>query len=199
MNNFDYKLVRRYDTQAEFSSVNYLCKDNYVHVRLRRYGDKQMHISGFEAKLTFLLTFLINKVANDILSISMIKMSEDREKYQVIWNSCLDCLKTTKEYKDIECVLSTVMRNYKGIKILPMYSLKHGAKNAFDLLGECVDSPFSKMTDVFDCGDIYGFGDIVDFLFNNNVEVYIENKTIIDDSKFIRKYAEKEDEVESLW
>lgn len=198
MNNLDYKIVRKYAEHTDFSATNYLCKDNYVHVRLKKYGDKPLHICGFEAKLTFLLTALIQLKVGSSLDLAMVDRAESKENYQEIWEHCLASLKSTKEYKDVEYVLKTVFANFKGVKILPMYSLKNKPKNAFSLLGGCDNFPCAMMSDVLDCGMYYDFTDIVDFLLNNNVEVYIEEHTEVDDSKYINKYTEKVETIH-LW
>ena len=198
MSNLVYKMVRTYAEHTKVSTVDYLCKDKYIHIRLRKFGDKVQQLIGFEDKLTFLITTLMQNKVNSILELSKIKLSENKEKYQEIWKQCLECLKSSKEFKDIECVLKEVYQNYKGMKILPMYSLKNKPKNAFDLLGSCENIPSTEMKFILDCDIRYDFLDIADFLFDDNLEIHIEKENQVDNSKFINKYKEK-DNCLSLW
>jgi len=198
MSNLVYKMVRTYAEHTKVSMVDYLCKDRYIHIRLRRFGDKAQQLIGFEDKLTFLITTLILNKVDGILELSKVKLSESKENYQEIWKQCLECLKSSKEFKDIECVLKEVFKDYKGMKILPMYSLKNKPKNAFDLLGSCDNLPSTEMKFILDCDIRYNFLDIADFLFDNNLEIHIEKENIVDDSKFINKYKEKDDDY-NLW
>ena len=198
MSNLVYKLVKTYGDGFSPSNVNYLCKDNYIHIRLDKFGAKPQHINGFEGKLTFLLTLLMQEKSKEIVYISQIDEWKDKAQYQKRWKECLEHLKSTKEYKDIEYVLKNTFDNFKGIKILPRYSLKHKPESAFDLLGGC-DNLFNKdMSYILDCFK-YDFMDIVEFLFDNNLEIYIEKVNKVDDSKYINKYKEKEDVGPNLW
>ena len=192
MTNLVYKRVKTFSQDSfEYSQVNYLCKDNYVHIRLGRFGDKPQKICGFENKLTLLLTLVMRNKVSESLNLSQLKLSESKENYQEIWKQCVDCLKSSKEYKDIEYVIKTVYEDCKGIKLLPMYSIKHKPKNAFDLLGDCINLPDdANIFSVLECDMHYEFADILDFLFNNNVAIYIEPQHKVDDTKFVNKYTE---------
>lgn len=45
----------------------YLCKDGTLRVRLRKYGDRKERIVGFKDKLRFLLTYLTNYYAREVM------------------------------------------------------------------------------------------------------------------------------------
>ncbi len=191
-----YKFVRTHNTSFFNSGTNFLCKDGYVHIRLGRFGDKKQKVSGFEQKLTFLITYLINEVASGHFSTLEIQKSLDSSTYEEFFNKCLEILRGHFMYKDILYTIGEIFLNFKGIKILPYYSLKHKPKSAFDLLGSCslVESDMN-ICDIFDLDikeDLYGF------LFDDNFEIYIEEQTKIDESKYINKYKEKEDYID-LW
>lgn len=198
-NNLVYKFVRVLDDFSYSSDVNFLCKDNYIHIRLKRFGHKKEHLVGFESKLTFLLTLMMNNAINHHITTLQAKLSQDKENYKKIWENCLECLKSTTDYILLEDVLRVMFKEYKGLKILPMYSLKYKPNNAFDLLGECYGLPTSTISidyllrnEIKD--DLYGF------LFDNNVEIYIETKSNIDDSKFIKKHSkQKKEPYVNLW
>ena len=47
------------DLAIDSDNLKYLCRDNKIHIRFRDYNKKQV-IRGFESKLTYLLTYLMN-------------------------------------------------------------------------------------------------------------------------------------------
>ncbi len=199
-NKLVYKFVRTLDETSFSSDVNFLCKDNYVHIRLKRFGYKKEHISGFESKLTFLLTLMMINAVNEHITTVQAKLSQDKENYKELWESCLNCLKSSKEFKDLDWFLCTMFESYKGLKILPMYSLKYKPKNAYDLLGDCYglsQLSIERLLRVELKDDLYGF------LFDNSLEIYIEESHDVDDSKFIKKHlinrTNKKETYINLW
>ena len=196
MKNLVYKFVRTLNPEVFGSNINYLYKDNYVHCRLGIYGDKKQRISGFESKLAFLLTFMMNESVNKHLSLSKIQFGDDKENYQEIWNQCLGLLKSMSAYQDLEYTLEKTLIGFKGIKILPMYSLKHKPKNAYELLGICKN--MSSKVDLNYLLDVEIKDDLYGFLFDENFEILIEEESVVDNSKFIRKHKEKKEDT-NLW
>lgn len=168
--------------------INYLYKDGYVHVRLATFGTKKECIVGFERKLTFYLTYLMQKEVQSILDLPSIKEARDKKNYQEIWKKCLECLKNSATYRLLDNYFEEYLGQfgYKGIKILPVYSLKNKPKDAFDLLGEVKDAPSLKG---------FSYSD----LFRDSFEISIEEERIVDNSKFARKHKEKSIDTYQLW
>ena len=168
--------------------INYLYKDNYVHVRLDTFGKEKELIVGFERKLAFYLTYLMQKEVQSILDLPSIKEARDKKNYQEIWKKCLACLKNSTTYKLLDEYFDEYLGQfgYKGIKILPVYSLKNKPKDAFDLLGEVKDAP--SLSGISFCD-----------LFRDSFEISVEEERIVDHSKFARKHKEKSINTYQLW
>ena len=47
------------EVKSDLLDINFLCHDNKVHIRLRDYSKAEV-LKGFEAKLTYLITYLFN-------------------------------------------------------------------------------------------------------------------------------------------
>lgn len=168
--------------------INYLYKDGYVHVRLDTFGNEKERIVGFERKLAFYLTYVMQREVQSILDLPSIKEARDKNNYQEIWKKCLACLKNSSIYKALDSYFEEYLGQfgYKGIKILPAYSLKNKPKDAFDLLGEVKDVP---------CLAGISFSE----LFIDSFEISIEEERIVDHSKFARKHKEKSVNTYQLW
>ena len=168
--------------------INYLYKDGYVHVRLDTFGNEKERIVGFERKLAFYLTYLMQREVQSILDLPSIKEARDKKNYQEIWKKCLACLKNSTIYKALDSYFEEHLGQfgYKGIKILPAYSSKNKPKDAFDLLGEVKDIPF-----------LAGFS--FSELFIDSFEISIEEERIVDHGKFNRKHKEKHNDTYQLW
>ena len=196
MNDLVYRFTNVFSERQNYAEVNYLCKDNFIHIRLRRFGDRVERISGFESKLTFLITLLMLNTFNQQITTEQLEMSNNKNNYQEIWKSCLESLKSSGNYKAIETFLTQTL-GAKGIKILPAYSLKKKPKNAYDLLGKC--NNFSSEVLLSNLIDTYinPFG-IAEYLYNDNLEISIEKRREVDNSKFINKYKDKSNDI-NLW
>ena len=89
-----YSVLYTPDTKTN-SQLNYVCSDKKIHVRFRDFNDEQI-ISGFEKKLTYLFTYLVNFskikelfgvcspeiVMQALLDSSDVKQIEDDLKYK---------------------------------------------------------------------------------------------------------------------
>ena len=45
--------------KTNIDNLKYICRDNKIHIRFKDYNKKQV-IKGVEAKLTYLITYLMN-------------------------------------------------------------------------------------------------------------------------------------------
>lgn len=195
MNNLVYRFSKCIPGK-KYPDVNFLYKDKKVHVRLGFYGNKKQHIRGFEAKLAFFMTLSMQREVKSILDLPSIKEARDRNNYQEIWEKCLACLKQGAGYQYANDLFYCELPNYSGMKILPAYSLKNRPKDAFDLLGEVVGLDDESLKEEL------VFNDLKDLLFNDAVEISIEECKDVDNSKFVRKHTkdrEKLSDAYQLW
>lgn len=97
----------------------YLCKDNKIHIRLKQYNKKEK-ISGFEQKLTFLITFILQ---DEILSQTNLYLSQLKENKNnssgIEWDDFITMfINNSANIKELDRLLKTCILNYKGLLIL---------------------------------------------------------------------------------
>lgn len=106
--NLTYKLIytpsRDGGVGVEETNINFLCTDKRLHIRLREYTEEEV-ISGFIAKLTYLITYLVNYTNNT-------------EESEVFINSIIEN--------------AFHQSDFKGVKIYPCYRrLKNYSKKGY--------------------------------------------------------------------
>ena len=106
----------KYRSAIERENVNYICADNKIHIRFRDYNSYK-RIYGFEAKLTYLLTYLMNysylptvirRYDDNVLISDFLKTSDLRQVYLAIKNftnhSNFRGFKAAKNYRKNNCI-----------------------------------------------------------------------------------------------
>lgn len=169
--------------KSDFEDSNYVCSDKKVHIRFSDYNSEQI-IAGFEKKLTYLFTYLINySYLPNVINQSNIR----------------DLIENFSRMSDILTINNIIMnhislRDFKGFKVRANYKKK-----------DC--KPFGEITpEVFpvewiDDTAVKGSLDIFlsklkisldDYLFNDSYVIIIrEDKYINFNKKFINKLNRK--------
>ena len=184
MNKYVYNLVIRLNKSSN-SDVNYLCKDNFIHIRLRDFGNKKEIISGLEDKLTFYVVWTLNKSLSQYLEEDISKIT-NKDKYDELWNKVMNKYYESFEFQFINSILQIHYPNMKGIKILPRYSKKDDYKTVLSKFGTIVGDQI-----LFENSDI-----ITRTLLDENVSIVIDKDRDVNCIKYIKKYANK---TVSLW
>lgn len=200
--NLVYSLIYMPSISSD-KTINYLCSDNKVHIRLKKYGIKPEIISGFENKLSFLLTFSLNEFCNHFyMSKDLLRHVNENKNFKDIWLDIMKEFKTKYNSFGIDDCLSNNILYYEGLKILPIYYKKFKLTNALDLIGECYnlknklfdDNPTKNFLDYFKLSSLD------EYLFNDAIVIQISKKLKINNSKFINKSKHKIQHYESkLW
>lgn len=185
MSKYVYSLVREF-TNEDSTPVNYLCKDNYIHIRLRDFGNHKEVISGIEDKLTFYVVSLLNKLLPQYIEESLFDIA-NKEKYDEIFKSCLNKFRCSDEYNEIKLVLHCLYPNCLGVTILPKYSKKDTYDTVLSMFGNIGNDNLdlcSKIT-------------LWELLSDENTFIVVDTKKKVNCIKYIKKYAVKKDK--SLW
>ena len=163
-------------------SINFICSDNKVHVRFRDFNDADV-IAGFEQKLTYLLSYLMNYsyMQNTILTYDK--------------DALLKNFLQTSDVAEINACIRAESCNpkYKGIK----YSKNLDA--SYKPFGEVnlACFPIHLENSVVRSGDLNFFLSafrisLRDYLFNDNYIVIIDDIKISEiNKKFINKMIKK--------
>ena len=175
MGKYVYSLVKELNQQREF--VNYLCKDNYIHIRLRDFGNKKEVISGLEDKLTFYIVLQLNKLLPKYLEESLFDIT-NKDKYDEIFKACINKFKCSPEYTDLKLILHCLYPECLGINILPRYSKKDSYSTVLSKFGS-VDLTLDDDFNVYK------------FLTNESIFIVIDDKKKVNCTKYIKKYANK--------
>lgn len=196
--NLTYSIYYTPNAQTtEDSAINYLCYDGKVHIRFHDYND-DMIIIGFEKKLSYLLTYLMNfsyipKVigvyTNEMLIDTFLKTSDLASIYAAIdQNSC--------------------SRKFKGIKLKPNY--KRDNCQPFGAVDPAC-FPLIVIDGIEQAGNLNTFLSALrislsEYLFNDSYVVILhENRQMNANKKFINKerkrqaHADAEFAVTQLW
>ena len=165
------------------NELNYVCSDNKIHIRFRDFDNEQV-ISGFERKLTYLLTYLMNysylpSIIGKYDDKTLIKnFSKSLDVLQV--THAIDLYISDRKSKGIKLKV-----NYKKSKCLPFGSVN---KDCF---------PLNMKDDVIEVGSLKAFLNklkinLDEYLFNDSYIIILrENKRKDVNNKFINKQAKK--------
>lgn len=169
------------------NELNFICSDNRVHVRFRDF-DSPCVIAGFEQKLTYLLTYLMNY---SYMRTTLILYSEDE---------LIDGFLKSSDVAEINSCIRTESCNmkYKGIKLRKKYSkVKNDSYKAFGSVNlACF--PIHTEESMIKTGNLEVFLSafkisLRDYLFNDNYIVIIDDiKTSEINKKFINKMNKKD-------
>lgn len=169
--------------------VNFVCFDNKIHIRFKDYNSEEV-IVGFEKKLTYLLTYLMNY---SYLSTLVGNYSDDE-----IINNFL----TTKDVLEIlDCIKLYINDiKIKGIKLNKNYNRKTNIKSFGDVNPECF--PLYENDGIVRNGNLKLFLKtfkitLNDYLFNDDYVILIlKDKEINVNKKFIDRMNRRLSKVE---
>lgn len=169
---------------VEDAVINYICFDNKVHVRFRDFNS-EMLIIGFEKKLSYLLTYLMNYSYLP----KVIGMYDENT-----------LINTFLKSSDIASIYSSISKNtcgkvFKGIKLKPNYR-KSECKPFGDVDFNCF--PIKLVDGLAQVSDLQTFLSTLkvsldEYLFNDSYVVILrEDKKIDINRKFINRQIKKQ-------
>lgn len=140
------------------------CFDKNIHIRLRNYKEDDV-ISGLEDKLSFVLSYFIQKFIKSFPSYSIdFNIKDDSEATKnYIFSKYINEFKQSNIYREIVSQLQTVI-DFKDIVIKPLYSKKFTTTKVsqFGNLTEVIGDNFlgntlSEFISLFRCESIKSF------------------------------------------
>lgn len=167
----------------EHNDINYICSDNKIHIRFRDYNKEEI-ISGFEKKLTYLLTYLMNY--------SYLPKTVGNYDTKVLMDNFLK----TDDVLEILNSIST----YISAKVFKGFKLKANYKRSECLPFGCIDQdcfPLNCNDNIYETGSLKDFLEklkinLTEYLFNDSYMIIIrENKGKTVNNKFINKQNKK--------
>ena len=169
----------------EYNHPKYTCSDNKIHIRFKDYNSPQL-IEGFEAKLTYLISYLMNYCYLP----KILNKSDNKSLME-------DFLKTS-DINKINVVIKefTGDGKYKGLKLHKNYNKKTNIKYFGEVNIECF--PIEEENGIEKASNLSLFlsnlGEIplVSYLFNDNYKLYIHESKPKKTNKFLRKQLRKE-------
>ena len=207
-----YKLV--YAPDIKQSSVDYLYKDKKIHVRLNKFGHKNQIISGFEDKLSFLVTYLINDFVNKgFLTKDLIRESFVDSDNKILKEIISKFEEESRAYAVVRLAISGYMPevSINDFKIVPLGYKR--IKSSLDRLGECsglgcLQNDFGYIPQIesffhyfnLSCGynvDVFEVAEkeVYKYLFDDRIYIEVTNKEFsINNEKFLKKHAVKASE-----
>ena len=177
--NVIYNYIPNYSDNWVWNYPKYTCYDNKVHIRLRDFNSNQV-IKGFEAKLTYLLAY--------ILHFNLLSDKEYKTKNII---RILQDLSETEEVEKIKlCIRKfTNDSNFKGLKI----SKNYNKGNLIDL-GEVDNNCFpvsSSDNSIENFLSKLHINTLSEYLFNDSYKIVIKEEKQLKDNKFTRKQLKK--------
>jgi hypothetical protein len=169
---------------APETAINYICFDSKVHVRFRDFNS-EMLIIGFEKKLSYLLTYLMNYSY-------LPKVIGMYDK-----NTLIDTFLRSSDVATIYTCISnnTCGKTFKGIRLKPNYK-KTECEPFGNVDIKCF--PTKLVNGVVQVGDLHTFLSTLkisldEYLFNDSYVVIIrEDKQIDINKKFINRENKKQ-------
>ena len=175
------------------NSYDPTCFDKNIHIRLRNYKEDDI-ISGLEDKLSFVLSYFIQKFIKSFPSYSIdFNIKDDSEATKnYIFSKYINEFKQSNIYKEIVSQLQTVI-DFKDIVIKPLYSKKFTTTKVsqFGNLTEVIGDDFlgnnlSEFISLVRCESIKGFLNV------NSLSLMITEYTEEDpNEKYISKNTRK--------
>ena len=170
--------------------INYVCYDNKIHVRFKDYNSEEI-IVGFEKKLTYLLTYIMNYSY-------LPKVVGEYDENKIIYNF----LKTNDVNEILNCIKNYIYDvKIKDIKLRKNYNRKDKIKPFGDVNPECF--PLNENNGILIGGDLKTFLrkfkiNLNDYLFNDSYIIIISKDREIDiNKKFIDRMNRRLSKVEA--
>lgn len=178
-NNLDFSLCYTPSIKTD-TSINYVCSDRKIHVRFRDYTKEQV-ISGFEKKLTYLITYLINfSSTNKLFGICSTKIIIDNLSESEDIKTLYNCLKYEKQI-DFKCFRFTP--NYKKTDCHDFGELDLGAFPLnYDSNGVLLEGSLNAFLSNLKIS-------LLDYLFNDAYSIMIHKKI---NKEVNKKFIDKE-------
>lgn len=167
-------------------NINYICSDHKIHIRFRDYNQRA-YIAGFEQKLTYLISYLMNysylpQVINMQSSDKLVKDFLNSADILTINN----CIKN-----------KAISSKYKGLKVKSKYTrnMTNSYKCFGDVKAECF--PVFLENDILKASNLEYFLSsfkisLSDYLFNDNYIIIITDiNTSGINKKFINRMHKK--------
>lgn len=178
------------------NNLKYLCSDNKIHIRFKDYKEKDL-IEGFESKLTYLLTYLMN-----FYYLPQVIKSYDSKK---IISDFLKDKEITNLSNQIKFFLCS--SKFKGFKLTPKYSKKKALYKEFGyVLIDCFPSHLKDTSEsiyVEKMGSIntflkyFNLSDVITYLFDDSIVIIIHEKKDRKLNKFDKKEYKKLTKIKS--
>lgn len=178
--------------ESRDNDINFICSDNKVHVRFKDYK-KAAVIAGFEQKLTYLITYLMNY---SYLQSTLVSYDADKLIKGFLLSDDVDTINAC--IRDASC--ST---KYRGLKLRKRVMLDEENKANYKPFGdvklECFPTFFEN--EIAKAGNLNFFLSsfrisLRDYLFNDNYIIIIDDiDTTGINKKFINKMIRKADAV----
>ena len=165
---------------SDDAAINYLCFDGKVHVRFRDFNS-EMLVMGFERKLIYLLTYLMNYS----YAPKVIGMYDEN----AIIDAFLKSADVTAIYQAIEA--HSCAKSFKGIKLKKNYK-RQGINSAFGT-NEPSCFPLRALDSIVETGDLQTFLNMFrisldEYLFNDSYIIILhEAKPLTANKKFLNK------------
>ena len=188
-NDLTYSIYYTPNADTADTIINYICFDNKVHVRFKDFNT-DMLIIGFEKKLAYLLTYLMNYSYLP----KVIGMYDDATLIDTFLKS-----------SDVAAIYSSISKNtcgtnFKGIRLKPNY--RKGACEPFGNVNvNCF--PVRKVDGIIQIGDLHTFLSTLkisldEYLFNDSYVVILHEDRKVDvNKKFINRQNKKQNRLAS--
>lgn len=170
---------------SDIDAMDFTCWDKKVHIRFRDFNKEEI-ICGFEKKLTYLLSYLMNFSYLP----KVIGMYEEKALVD-------NFLKTSDVFKIVSAISEHISGEpLKGIKLYKNYRKSVTTLEPFGAVtANCF--PLKSTDGIIQQGSLATFleilkVDLAEYLFNDNYMIVIrENKAINPNKKFINKSVKK--------
>lgn len=179
MKDLTYSLLYTPNRKTD-NSLNYICSDNRIHIRFKDYNKEEM-VVGFEKKLTYLFTYLINY--SEYMQVHQNASAEDKLKYFM----------QSQDVRHIYEAISYVKQvRFKGFKVYPNYKRKEECKNFGDVSEFVFPLSYDSLNNL-EYGGLEAFLNklnikLYDYLFNDSYAIIIhKDKNNNYNSKFVNK------------
>lgn len=182
--NLTYSIYYTPSSDNADTIINYICFDNKVHIRFRDFNS-EMLIIGFEKKLSYLLTYLMNYSYLP----KVIGVYDDTTLIETFLKSA-----------DVAAIYSSISNNtcgkvFKGIRLKPNYRKSHCESfGAVDV--NCF--PVRRINGITQTGDLQTFLSTLkisldEYLFNDSYMIILrEDKKVDINKKFINRQNKKQ-------
>lgn len=184
----NYSVIFTYnkeDSRIDNSLDKYICSDNKIHIRLRDFN-KEMFLIGFERKLTYLLSYLINY--------SYIPKLIGEYSEQDVLESFL----LSEDVLNITSFIEQLVDNTLGFEGLLLSANYKRSKTNYKYFGKVKHKyfPLNIKNDLIEIGNLAFFlkafnVTLYDFLLDDNYVIWLHDKNLEVTKKFDRRQSKK--------